>query len=282
MNYAIDLDSIIENILQGFADATGQPTLEGSSATTTIDPYPQDIGRVAKPRGQTFAVTAGVPLVSTAHVATIERSERIDDDNGPSPLAPTAFTDRTSERIASQSLCCPAHPWFGSRACRPRPSLAATAGSNADARSPSNSVLGRDEKPSTARHRRQAAEPLPTNFVATLSATRESFARSDERIAANSVLDDAYRKTFFTMDLVDPRRLLPTVQIDGAPAVADIAFGRTGKSAVAQTVPQNDQLVRRRPAPRSGRRRGRDPPSSSVAATLDRVRRRSTVLVGQR
>jgi len=44
MNYAIDLDSIIENILQGFADATGQPTLEGFVGyNEEIDPYPQDI-----------------------------------------------------------------------------------------------------------------------------------------------------------------------------------------------------------------------------------------------
>ncbi|KKF39644.1 peptide ABC transporter substrate-binding protein [Halorubrum saccharovorum] len=44
LNYAIDLDSIIENILQGFADATGQPTLEGFVGYNgEVDPYPQDI-----------------------------------------------------------------------------------------------------------------------------------------------------------------------------------------------------------------------------------------------
>ncbi|MGZ0746680.1 ABC transporter substrate-binding protein [Haloparvum sp. AD34] len=43
MNYAIDLDSIIENVLQGFADATGQPTLEGYVGyNEDVDPYPQD------------------------------------------------------------------------------------------------------------------------------------------------------------------------------------------------------------------------------------------------
>jgi len=44
LNYAIDLDSIIENILQGFADPTGQPTLEGFVGYNgEIDPYPQDV-----------------------------------------------------------------------------------------------------------------------------------------------------------------------------------------------------------------------------------------------
>jgi len=44
MNYAIDLDSIIENILQGFADATGQPTLEGFVGDNEdVSPYPQDV-----------------------------------------------------------------------------------------------------------------------------------------------------------------------------------------------------------------------------------------------
>ena len=44
MNYAIDLDSIIENILQGFADPTGQPTLEGFVGDNEdVSPYPQDV-----------------------------------------------------------------------------------------------------------------------------------------------------------------------------------------------------------------------------------------------
>ncbi|PAU85365.1 peptide ABC transporter substrate-binding protein [Halorubrum salipaludis] len=44
LNYAIDLDSIIENILQGFADPTGQPTLEGFVGyNEEVDPYPQDV-----------------------------------------------------------------------------------------------------------------------------------------------------------------------------------------------------------------------------------------------
>ncbi|MFC6724486.1 ABC transporter substrate-binding protein [Halobium palmae] len=44
MNYAIDLESIIENVLQGFAAPTGQPTLEGFTGyNSDVGPYPQDI-----------------------------------------------------------------------------------------------------------------------------------------------------------------------------------------------------------------------------------------------
>jgi peptide/nickel transport system substrate-binding protein len=43
MNYAIDLDSIIENILATFGDATGQPTLEGFTGyNPDVSPYPHD------------------------------------------------------------------------------------------------------------------------------------------------------------------------------------------------------------------------------------------------
>jgi peptide/nickel transport system substrate-binding protein len=43
MNYAIDLESIIENVLSGFADATGQPTLEGFVGyNPDLEPYPYD------------------------------------------------------------------------------------------------------------------------------------------------------------------------------------------------------------------------------------------------
>ncbi len=43
MNYAVDLDSIIENVLSGFADPTGQPTLEGFFGyNSDVDPYPFD------------------------------------------------------------------------------------------------------------------------------------------------------------------------------------------------------------------------------------------------
>jgi len=43
MNYAVDLDAIIESVLQGFADATGQPTLDGYVGYNgDVDPYPQD------------------------------------------------------------------------------------------------------------------------------------------------------------------------------------------------------------------------------------------------
>jgi len=46
MNYAIDLDSIIENVLSGFADATGQPTLEGFVGhNDDVDRYPQDVAQ---------------------------------------------------------------------------------------------------------------------------------------------------------------------------------------------------------------------------------------------
>ena len=43
MNYAVNLDSIIENVLQSFAGATGQPTLEGFFGyNSDVDPYPYD------------------------------------------------------------------------------------------------------------------------------------------------------------------------------------------------------------------------------------------------
>jgi len=46
MNLAIDLDSIVENVLSGFADATGQPTLEGFTGyNENVGPYPQDVGQ---------------------------------------------------------------------------------------------------------------------------------------------------------------------------------------------------------------------------------------------
>jgi len=43
MNYAIDLESIIEDVLNGFAGQTGQPTLEGFVGyNEEVDPYPYD------------------------------------------------------------------------------------------------------------------------------------------------------------------------------------------------------------------------------------------------
>lgn len=43
MNYAIDLDQIIAEILEGFGEPTGQPTLEGYFGyNPDIDPYPYD------------------------------------------------------------------------------------------------------------------------------------------------------------------------------------------------------------------------------------------------
>jgi len=43
MNYAIDLESMIDNILRGFGDPTGQPTLEGYVGhADDVEPYPHD------------------------------------------------------------------------------------------------------------------------------------------------------------------------------------------------------------------------------------------------
>ncbi|WP_284014387.1 ABC transporter substrate-binding protein [Halobaculum litoreum] len=43
INYAVDLESIIENVLQTFGSATGQPTLEGFFGyNPDLDPYPYD------------------------------------------------------------------------------------------------------------------------------------------------------------------------------------------------------------------------------------------------
>ncbi|MFC7139231.1 ABC transporter substrate-binding protein [Halosimplex aquaticum] len=43
MNYAVDLKSIVDNVLSGFADQTGQPTLEGFTGyNPDLDPYPYD------------------------------------------------------------------------------------------------------------------------------------------------------------------------------------------------------------------------------------------------
>ncbi|WP_128476337.1 ABC transporter substrate-binding protein [Halorussus pelagicus] len=44
MNHAVNLDSIIENVLSGFADPTGQPTLEGFFGyNSDVNPYPYDV-----------------------------------------------------------------------------------------------------------------------------------------------------------------------------------------------------------------------------------------------
>lgn len=43
LNYAIDMDSIIENVLNGFGDPTGQPTIEGTVGyAEDVEPYPYD------------------------------------------------------------------------------------------------------------------------------------------------------------------------------------------------------------------------------------------------
>lgn len=49
MNYAIDLESIVENVLSGFGQATGQPTLPiFFGYNEDIDPYPYDPERAAE------------------------------------------------------------------------------------------------------------------------------------------------------------------------------------------------------------------------------------------
>lgn len=46
MNYAVDVESIIENVLMGFGDVTSQPTLEGHFGhDPDVDPYPYDPDR---------------------------------------------------------------------------------------------------------------------------------------------------------------------------------------------------------------------------------------------
>ncbi|ESP87789.1 ABC transporter substrate-binding protein [Candidatus Halobonum tyrrellensis] len=46
MNYAVNLDSIVENVLQTFGAPTGQPTLEGFTGyNSDVDPYPHDPDR---------------------------------------------------------------------------------------------------------------------------------------------------------------------------------------------------------------------------------------------
>jgi peptide/nickel transport system substrate-binding protein len=43
MNYAIDLESIVSNVLDGFGEQTGQPTLDGFVGyNSDVDPYPYD------------------------------------------------------------------------------------------------------------------------------------------------------------------------------------------------------------------------------------------------
>jgi len=43
LNYAVDLESIVSNVLEGFGDQTGQPTLEGFVGhNPDVDPYPYD------------------------------------------------------------------------------------------------------------------------------------------------------------------------------------------------------------------------------------------------
>jgi peptide/nickel transport system substrate-binding protein len=48
VNYAVDLDGIVENVLSGFGDPTGQPTIKGTVGyAADVEPYPYDPERAA-------------------------------------------------------------------------------------------------------------------------------------------------------------------------------------------------------------------------------------------
>ncbi|WP_435065582.1 ABC transporter substrate-binding protein [Halobaculum sp. EA56] len=65
VNYAVDLDSIIENVLQTFGDPTGQPTLEGFFGYNgDIDPYPRDLDRAEQLVEESGYAGAEVELVT--------------------------------------------------------------------------------------------------------------------------------------------------------------------------------------------------------------------------
>ncbi|QLG63034.1 ABC transporter substrate-binding protein [Halorarum salinum] len=65
INYAIDLESIIENVLQTFGDATGQPTLEGFFGyNSDVDPYPQDLERAEELVEESGYADAEITLVT--------------------------------------------------------------------------------------------------------------------------------------------------------------------------------------------------------------------------
>lgn len=65
INYAIDLDSIVENVLQTFGDPTGQPTLDGFFGyNPDVDPYPQDLDRAEQLVEESGYAGAEVTLVT--------------------------------------------------------------------------------------------------------------------------------------------------------------------------------------------------------------------------
>ncbi|MFB9822927.1 ABC transporter substrate-binding protein [Halobaculum roseum] len=65
INYAIDLDSIVENVLQTFGSPTGQPTLEGFFGHNgDIDPYPQDLERAEQLVEESGYAGAEIELVT--------------------------------------------------------------------------------------------------------------------------------------------------------------------------------------------------------------------------
>ena len=67
MNYAIDFDSIIENVLSGFGDATAQPTLEGYFGhNPDLDPYPYDPERAEELVEESGFAGAEIELVVPA------------------------------------------------------------------------------------------------------------------------------------------------------------------------------------------------------------------------
>jgi len=65
VNYAVDLDSIVENVLQTFGGATGQPTLEGFFGyNEEVDPYPRDLDRAEQLVEESGYAGAEIELVT--------------------------------------------------------------------------------------------------------------------------------------------------------------------------------------------------------------------------
>ena len=65
VNYAVDLDSIVENVLQTFGGATGQPTLEGFFGyNEEVDPYPRDLERAEQLVEESGYAGAEIELVT--------------------------------------------------------------------------------------------------------------------------------------------------------------------------------------------------------------------------
>ncbi|MFC7098409.1 ABC transporter substrate-binding protein [Halobaculum marinum] len=65
VNYAVDLESIIENVLQTFGSPTGQPTLEGFFGyNPDVDPYPRDLERAEQLVEESGYAGAEIELVT--------------------------------------------------------------------------------------------------------------------------------------------------------------------------------------------------------------------------